>query len=175
MLLLYGFVDRIVEKTEENKRSAESLAGRVLLDRALEACGVNAISSYIRKEDNGKPYLEGHPEIDFNITHSNGFVACILSVGEGRVGIDAEPQNTPYSKEKQMALACRFFGESERMLLEKGEMDFSELWTRREAYLKMTGEGFAAGAKRICPTVFVLKRCRSSDIHFRCVPKKRRK
>jgi hypothetical protein len=62
--------------------------------------------------------------------------------------LDAEPSNTPYPTEKQRALAMRFFSEGERTLLDNGELDFSALWTRREACLKMTGEGFAAGIKR---------------------------
>ena len=146
MILLYGYAGDIIGKScEADQKSAESDAGRMLLARLLEENGIEARLDNIKRKENGKPYLEGCPEIDFSITHSKGFVACVLSLGEGRVGIDAEPSETAYTKDKQRALAKRFFSESEIEALDCGEKSFSELWTRREAYLKMTGEGFAAG------------------------------
>jgi len=70
---------------------------------------------------------------------------------EGKVGIDAEPIGREYPLERQKALAARFFSEDERNRLSSGEMTFTELWTRREAYLKMTGEGFANGIGKKIP------------------------
>lgn len=149
MILLYGYADEILGQiTDKNKKSAESAAGRRILDILLSECGVAATSENIKTGKQGKPYLAELPNVDFNITHSNGFVACILSVGEGRVGIDAEPAECPYPPEKQKALASRFFSEDEQKCLFHGEKTFSELWTRREACLKMTGEGFAKGIGR---------------------------
>jgi phosphopantetheinyl transferase len=91
VIILYGFVSEILGYTpDKNKKSAESDAGRRLLDLLLRERGVHATSDNIKIGINGKPYFEGMPGLDFNITHSKGFVACILSMGEGRVGIDTE-------------------------------------------------------------------------------------
>ena len=128
----------------ENRLKPEA-AGRILLATLLAKTGIEATLDDIKTEENGKPYLEGFSGVEFNITHSKGFVACVLSLGEGRVGVDAEPSEIAYSPEKQKAFADRFFSESERNSLALGEKSFSELWTRREACLKMTGAGFVAG------------------------------
>ena len=151
MLLIYGKIEDILEKDTENKKSAESAAGRMLLDVLLSRSGVASTSADIKIGKQGKPYLATLPNTDFNITHSNGFVACILSVDEGQVGIDAEPITTVIPDEKQKRLAARYFTDVERTTLESGERSFSELWTRREAFLKMTGDGFAKGIGREIP------------------------
>lgn len=146
MIILYGFVSEILGYTpDKNKKSAESDAGRRLLDLLLVESGVDATSDNIKIGINGKPYFEGMPGLDFNITHSKGLVACILSMDEGRVGIDTELTEIAYPPEKQKMLAARFLGDDEQKSLADGDMTFSELWTRREAYLKMTGDGFAKG------------------------------
>ena len=152
MIVLCGFISEIPGYSpDKNKKSAESDAGRRLLDLLLQENGVNATSDNIKIGINGKPYFDVLPGIDFNITHSKGFVACVLSMGEGRVGIDAEPTAIAYPPEKQKMLAARFFGDDEQKSLADGSMTFSDLWTRREAYLKMTGEGFANGICRNIP------------------------
>ena len=146
MILLYGYADEMIgERFGENKKSAESEAGRMLLATLLAENGIDATLDNIKRKENGKPYLDGCQGVDFNITHSKGLVACVLSVGEGAVGVDAEPTELAYSKEKQESLAERFFSDDERESLRASKKSFSELWTKREACLKMTGEGFAAG------------------------------
>lgn len=152
MIILYGYADEILGETNGiNKKSAESTAGRRLLDLLLKKNGLFVTSANIKIGESGKPYLDGYPEVDFNITHSKGLVACALSIGEGRVGIDAEPIGRECPPERQKALAARFFSEDEQNRLSSGEMTFTELWTRREAYLKMTGEGFANGIGKKIP------------------------
>ena len=151
MILVYGTAEEINGGKAENKKIAESAAGKKLFDILLIESGVAATSEDIKTGEQGKPYLAELPNVDFNITHSNGFVACILSVGEGRVGIDAEPAECSYPAEKQKALATRFFSEDEQKSLSAGDKTFAQLWTRREAALKMTGEGFAKGIGQELP------------------------
>lgn len=152
MIILYGYADEILGETNGiNKKSAESTAGRRLLDILLKENEIAAISEDIRIDASGRPYLEAGG-IDFNITHSKGFVACALSLGEGRVGIDAEPSTRELPPERQKALATRFFSEDEQNALISGKKSFPKLWTEREAYLKMTGEGFSRGIGRAIPS-----------------------
>lgn len=145
MLLIWGYAETILGEENKNKKSAESTAGRRLLDWLLSESDLKVTSEDLKTGEQGKPYFPNNPNVDFNITHSNRFVACILSVNEGKVGIDAEPTECAYPPEKQKALASRYFTDSERADLEDGKKSFTDLWTRREAWLKMTGDGFAKG------------------------------
>ncbi len=118
---------------------SERETGRELIGKLLADAGVREYE--IKKDKNGKPHVGGRADIDFNITHSRGFVACVISVGEGRVGIDAEPVESTVPTERQGSFAERFFSKKEKAALERGERSFSEIWTRKEAYLKMLGVG----------------------------------
>jgi 4'-phosphopantetheinyl transferase len=139
VILAYGYAEKIV-----GDGSKESEAARVLLAHALKKCNIDASKLQINTDENGKPYFDGRSDIDFNISHSCGFVVCALSVGEGRVGVDVEREKSAIPIERQAKIAERFFSENEKKALADGE-SFVTLWTKREAYLKMTGDGFARG------------------------------
>jgi 4'-phosphopantetheinyl transferase len=88
----------------------------------------------------GKPFTEGGPH--FNITHAGDYAA--LAVCETTpVGIDIE--NTADTRGGVFAaLADRFFHPDEQLFFhaQPSPARFYEIWTRKEAYVKMTGEGF---------------------------------
>ena len=92
---------------------------------------------------NGKPYLQDYP-LYFNLSHSGNYVVCAVSARE--VGVDIQE----YKKTDVERLARRFFSEEEQGILmactnEKEQCKlFFRLWTRKEAYGKLTGEGIAA-------------------------------
>lgn len=148
MKLIYGSVEKILggEISKKEKRAAEREAGRLLLGLLLERYIPSASLSDVAAGEHGKPYLPTAPSVDFNITHSNGFVACAISVGRGKIGIDAEPSDGSIPKARQLEFAKRFFSRDELCSLESGRFTFAQLWTRKEARLKMTGEGFSSGA-----------------------------
>lgn len=90
----------------------------------------------IREGENGKPQAEG---ICFNLSHSGEFAIC--AVGEKPVGCDVEKVS-----EARMKVAEHFFCQSEIQYLKKFEKEdqnreFIRLWTMKESYIKMTGEG----------------------------------
>ena len=76
----------------------------------------------------GKPRLEGHPEIHFNISHCAACVACAL--GDAPVGIDVE-NRFPWKE----SLAARICHPLER------EQWLNRIWSRKESYLKYLGTG----------------------------------
>ena len=87
----------------------------------------------------GKPRLEGHPEIHFNISHCAACAACAL--GDAPVGIDAE-NRFPWKE----SLAARICHPLERERLRKLEPEEQEqwlnrIWSRKESYLKYLGTG----------------------------------
>lgn len=96
-----------------------------------------------RYGDNGKPYFENIP-LFFNISHSGEYVLCAVSSRE--VGADIQKIQSA----DVMKLAKRFFSEPECRALERCESGrerqglFFGLWSRKEAYGKLTGEGIAA-------------------------------
>lgn len=91
----------------------------------------------------GKPYLREYPFF-FNLSHSGSFCICALSGEE--VGADIQ-QHRPGAG---MRIAKRYFAGRETAALEEckegGDALFFRLWTRKEAYGKLTGEGIAGAA-----------------------------
>jgi len=84
----------------------------------------------------GKPEVEG---VCFNVSHSGDMVVCAVS--EYPVGCDIEKITTVPER-----VAERFFSKGEVNYLnqvpkEAEREEFFRLWTMKESYIKMTGEG----------------------------------
>lgn len=101
------------------------------------AAPIEPVYGYSEK---GKPYLQGNP-FYFNLSHSGLYVAGCFS--EKEAGIDIQyRKKTGYER-----VAERFFTAEEKAFLRElpKEPDRREgfycLWTRKEAYGKLTGEG----------------------------------
>jgi phosphopantetheinyl transferase len=87
---------------------------------------------------------------DFSITHTKNHVFCAIIEGEEptRIGIDAEDLDRPdFSNLDEMA--ARWFGANEQkvFLASPTKETFLSIWTRKEAYVKYTGEGLRALSK----------------------------
>lgn len=99
-------------------------------------------------DENGRPSLVGG-QIDFNITHTANYVFCAIARGENgvapRVGLDAEEPKR-MSSLRSLALAERWFvgGERKEFARDPSLDRFLRIWTRKEAFLKWTGEGLRA-------------------------------
>lgn len=144
----------------QNKRAGEHESGIRLLRHALSReYGIREFS--VGTDKYGKPCLNSHPEIYFNISHSRGMAAC--AVGHVPLGIDVE-RIRPF----RPSLAKRVLGEEERRDLENCGGDpeesanrFIRLWTLKESYAKADGRGlripmdeirfsFLPGGKILC-------------------------
>lgn len=127
--------DAILKKTNTESRT-DTLVGRVLLRRILqERFGILPSDTVIDIRENGKPYLRDHPEICFSISHTKNCVVC--AVGKIPLGIDAEtvcPKD--YSR-----VAARMFTDNEKVTADKGAVEFFRIWTMKESFAKMVGEG----------------------------------
>jgi 4'-phosphopantetheinyl transferase len=93
----------------------------------------------------GKPYLIDRSELQFNISHTRGLVACALSLA-GPIGVDVEP----IDRERDIAsISARNFAPTEVTDLgavkdgARRQAMFIELWTLKEAYLKALGAGLS--------------------------------
>lgn len=125
-----------------------SVAARRLLASALEtAYGIPAASCLVEKDEKGKPYLAGRPDLHISISHSGPYAACAF--GDKPVGIDIEMWRT-HSK-WQRIVDKMHPGEREAMTRLCGGTisrdtaepvrQFCDLWVRKESFLKAVGEG----------------------------------
>ncbi len=121
-----------------SKSAADSvLTGEILAMTAIKnEFGIPIKDQVILSDRMGKLYLSGHPEVNFNISHSGKYVVCALC--DRVVGVDIQ-EITPC----RWPVAKRFFtpAEIEATVL-GGDIAFTKIWTRKEAYLKMLGTGF---------------------------------
>lgn len=122
-----------------NKLACSSLGGLFLLLHS----GARGELIY---DENGRPYFKDSA-IDFNVTHSDDMIFCAVSVpDEGdppvRVGVDAETP-TRFSAIRLCPLAKRWFTASEQAEFYESPIpsQFLRIWTKKEALVKMTGEG----------------------------------
>lgn len=92
----------------------------------------------LEHDDKGAPYLPDHPDLWVSISHCRTAVAVAVS-SEGRVGIDVECRRRIGD-----GLMERVCAEDELAAVRSAEdsvMAFLQLWTRKEAVLKMRGTG----------------------------------
>ena len=127
---------------KNEKNALLSLSALSLLHRA----GADGTLSY---DENGRPYFCDRM-CDFSITHTQNHVFCAIIEGEEpmRIGIDAEDLGRPdFSNLDEMA--ARWFSPNEQKAFRTSptKETFLRLWTRKEAYVKYTGEGLKALSK----------------------------
>jgi 4'-phosphopantetheinyl transferase len=95
----------------------------------------------------GKPAL--HPihrlqGIEFNISHTDGAVACAIAQGSA-TGVDIEDEESTCD---HLSVAQAYFARAEFMLVRDApaaerKAIFSQLWTLKEAYVKALGQGLS--------------------------------
>jgi 4'-phosphopantetheinyl transferase len=99
----------------------------------------------LRIETHGRPEIDnlpaGAPDLRFNLSHTDGLVACAVTVGRD-VGVDVEYVHRPLTHD----VAERFFSAQEAAdlrALPKDEQPlvFFDYWTLKEAYIKARGLG----------------------------------
>lgn len=122
-------------------RSQEHSHAHRLLRECLKKLGIDYSEELVSLGGHGKPYLRDFPCIHYNLTHSRGIAACIVSGSE--CGIDGE-KIRPYRPN----VVKREFSERERQLIENApekERDelFFRIWTLKESYIKATGQGLS--------------------------------
>lgn len=99
---------------------------------------------------NRKPHLKENPEIQFNISHTEGF-AGIAFCKEYEVGIDVE--NTTRATDIDQVAEKVFTEREQRNISVKDNLIkkkiFFRHWTAKEAFLKNTGLGLTLDPKKI--------------------------
>lgn len=117
----------------------------LLLMRALRTEYGLTASPVFGYGEHGKPFIVGHPEIHFNLSHCREAVACVVS--DRPVGIDVESV-----RQYKDSLARYTMNDDELRLIaeaERPDVAFTRLWTMKEARLKLTGEGIRNDMKTV--------------------------
>jgi len=126
----------------QEKDRKQSLGAGALLRYILQSRKIEETETIYG--EHGKPEMPG---IYFNISHSGDYVVC--AVGDGIVGCDIEKIG-----QFRGSVVKRFFTEKETSYInafsgERKNEEFYRLWTMKESYVKMTGEGLTLDSKRI--------------------------
>ncbi len=122
-----------VKRCRNVEKQRQSLGAGLLLQKVLQKHGI--ATQGISQNSYGKPEVLG---LCFNLSHSKDFVICAVSSKD--VGCDVE-----YVRQAPEKVGERYFGEREKAFLKKEQSEYDEvffrLWTIKESYMKMTGEG----------------------------------
>ena len=133
---LSEFRKQKIAKCKQTQARKQSLGVGLLLGYILKQYGLD--EEEVKCGWNGKPEIEG---IFFNLSHSKNMVICAVS--DKVVGCDIEQIS-----EAPERVVDRFFCETEMGYLSKfvgqeKNKEFYRLWTMKESYMKMTGEGMS--------------------------------
>lgn len=136
---------------EERKKKADrfrfekdrllSVGAGALLLKALSEAYIN--DAEFAEGEKQKPFIKNHPEIFFNLSHSEEKIMCVVSDRE--VGCDIEK-----IRENTNDIAARYFTEEERNAIdstEKKDEMFFRIWTLKESYIKALGLGLSLSLK----------------------------
>lgn len=143
---------------------ASIVAGLLLQELAEKMLGIAPCDLVLDKNENGKPSIQGYPEFYFNLSHAGDYV--VLAYGDVPLGVDIEQIRT-----QNLYVAKRCYTEAEYAYVTDGGQisdisggspatktgtdmmplnqpadvndRFFYLWTMKESYLKLTGEGIS--------------------------------
>ena len=111
-----------------------ALAKKIVLYAAVSALKCNSTELHFEKGIHGKPFIREFPDFHFNISHTK--TALAIAFGDSSLGVDIENLRNVDLK------IARRFCEAEQNYI-KTEKDFFFAWTRKEAFIKKTGEGLS--------------------------------
>lgn len=155
-----NILDLDVEKAlrvVSTQRRDKALRYRFDIDRRQSLAAYMLLMYGLRKEYNidmapifayttdGKPYIRGHIDIHFNLSHCHRAVACAIS--NYPIGVDIEAI-APID----WHVARRVMNDAQLRHIESSaepERSFTQLWTMKESLLKLTGEGLCDDLPRL--------------------------
>lgn len=142
-------------KPKNPKVRFESLAAGALLTLALAdyAAGADDLPSgaasllqpdkvsdlRILENEHGRPYLPDLPDLHFSLSHSGERVMCAVS--RSPVGCDVEQAGETEADRRRIGYVARCLTEAERQLSLADPAGFYRIWTLKESFVKMTGQG----------------------------------
>jgi 4'-phosphopantetheinyl transferase len=95
--------------------------------------------------EHGKPFIVGHPEIHFNLSHCREAVICMLS--DRPVGVDVE--SVREYKDSLVRYTMNKDEVEQILQAKRPDIEFIRFWTMKEAVLKLSGEGISNDLKGV--------------------------
>lgn len=120
--------ERLAALRDRARRDAPLCAYAALRLALRQLYGWQALPP-IAPDERGKPCFPQHPEVCFNLSHTDG--AVLVGVHDQPLGVDIERVRPVAAR-----MLCRFSAADEKAF-------FAE-WVRRESRVKHSGEGLAA-------------------------------
>lgn len=117
-------------------RRESAMAYLLLQDSLRRDWGIDSVPPFSFQE-NGKPFLAEYPDVHFSLSHCRTAVLCV--VHDKPVGADVEY----IRKARPELVRYTMNADEEREIFSSPDPDFAftRLWTRKEAVVKLTGEG----------------------------------
>lgn len=130
-------IQQKINRYQNWQDSHTSLMGKILLINALMDIGFQKTDlSAIKYNAYGRPYISD--KIDFNISHSETMVMCVVSTN-GNIGIDVEAVKPIETKD-----FCNCWTPKEKKEIYSNLQDYNTFytyWTKKEAVVKAIGHG----------------------------------
>lgn len=136
--------DQALKFRYESGRRLSLAAYLLLMDGLQKEYGI-AEPPVFDYSSEGKPYIADHPDIHFSLSHSGNVALCALS--DQPVGADVE-----VPRKISPSLIAYTMNDSEQEQINASTnptMKFLFFWTRKEALLKLTGEGIRNDLKGV--------------------------
>lgn len=128
-------------------KNMEHMIGEKLLEIGIkEEYGLNLAYEPRGTGEHGKPFFTLRPSLHYNISHSGGYVVCILTGQE--VGIDIQiHREINYERMLRRMVPADMIDD----IMSAGNVQeaFFTQWVLREAYIKWTGEGLSRDLRTI--------------------------
>lgn len=117
-----------------------------LIKESLNGYLGKEISVQVKRTPAGKPYLEGC-SLHIGVTHTDDII--IIAINEKPFGIDCESIDRTVNNLDR--IAEKYYSPNEKSYVFEASTDkgqvcrrFLEIWVKKEAYVKFTGEGLPA-------------------------------
>lgn len=140
------------EKFKNEIDKKRSIAVEYLLNEMLDELYDGITPVELSYDKNGKPHiyedaseggLEGTDLVQFSLSHSGDYVACIISDVPCGIDIERHSERRDYVK-----IAKRICTDRELVNITNRE-DFYQLWTLKESVMKAVGLGLALDMRKI--------------------------
>lgn len=132
-----------IEQCQNPEDRKRRFMGCLLAAYALQSQGGDGVLPAYLNGPFGKPYLAAWESFFFNLSHSGELAVC--AVADQEVGIDVQQKRSLSQR-----IADRFFTAQEKVVLAQAspkekEALFYRIWSAKEAYIKLTGQGLGQG------------------------------
>ena len=121
------------------KEKLQMINSAIVLKAGFSDFGINESEIIYKTAENGKPYAENHPEVNFSLSHTES--AAVAAFSDRKVGIDCEHSGRNISD----SVIKRFFSEKEYISFSSNPL---LLWVAKESLVKFTGTGFSEGVRK---------------------------